>query len=113
MAHKTLETAHSPNSPFHFWIWGWDFDSDLFDQFEKVLIQFVLFFYPFYVLKSYQWGGLGGPRDFSVRPSPIANEDEQVEHMDIEHNIKRKSKVNLDGSYDIDEDVQFKETSPA
>ena len=38
----------------------------------------------------------------------VAKEDEQVEEMDIEH-IKRKSKVNLDGSYDIYEDVQFKE----
>ena len=38
----------------------------------------------------------------------VAKEDDKVEEMDIEH-IKRKSKVNLDGSYDIYEDVQFKE----
>ena len=38
----------------------------------------------------------------------VSNEDKQVEQMDIEH-IKRKSKVNLDGSYNIYEDVQFRE----
>ena len=38
----------------------------------------------------------------------VAKKDEQVEEMEIEH-IMRKSKVNLDGSYDIYEDVQFKE----
>ena len=40
----------------------------------------------------------------------VAKEDDKVEEMEIEH-IKRKSKVKvtLDGSYDIYEDVQFKE----